>query len=80
VDEKGMVTAFGPAHYGNVSDLKAGEKAVSLSGTPTSNGYWVFTNKGRAVGFGDANKNLGDLSSVKLNGEILAGLSSLSGV
>jgi len=26
----------GPAHYGNVSDLKTGEKAVSVSGKPAT--------------------------------------------
>ena len=71
VDNQGVVTSFGPVNYGNVTDLKAGEKVVSLSGTPSGAGYWIFTNQGRAIAFGDANKNLGDVSTLKLNGEIL---------
>ena len=76
MDAKGIVTAFGPVgytpgHYGNASDFKAEERAVSLSATPTGAGYWIFTNKGRAIAFGDANKDLGDVSTLTLNGEIL---------
>ena len=73
LDSKGAVTAFGPVNYGSLSpaDLKAGERAVSLSSTPTGAGYWIFTNTGRLFAFGDANKDLGDISSVKLNGEIV---------
>ena len=73
MDSKGIVTAFGPVHYGSLgsADLKAGEKAVSLSGTRTGAGYWIFTNTGRAFAFGDANKGIGDVSTLKLNGEIV---------
>ena len=73
LDWKGVVTAFGPVHYGGLSpsDLRAGERAVSLSSTPTGAGYWIFTNIGRMFAFGDANKDLGDISSVKLNGEVV---------
>ncbi|HEV7534667.1 MAG TPA: hypothetical protein VGP90_03475, partial [Acidimicrobiia bacterium] len=34
-------------------------------------GYWIFTNKGRMFAFGDANKNLGDVSTLKLNGDVV---------
>jgi hypothetical protein len=73
LDSKGVVSAFGPVFYGSLSasDLKAGEKAVSMSGTRTGAGYWVFTNKGRMFPFGDANKNIGDVSTLKLNGDIV---------
>ncbi len=73
MDEKGVVTAFGPVLYGSVApaDLKAGEKAVSISNTPSGAGYWIFTNQGRVFAFGDANKNIGDVSTLKLNDEIL---------
>ena len=73
LDSKGVVAAFGPVLYGSVaaSDLKADERAVSMSSTPTGAGYWIFTNKGRMFAFGDANKNLGDISAVKLNGEVV---------
>ncbi len=79
MDSKGVVGAFGPPHFGNVTNLKANERAVSISGTPTGAGYWVFTNLGRVVAFGDANKNLGDVSSSTLNGEILDSSSTPSG-
>ena len=71
VDDKGVVTNFGPVNYGSATDLKAGERVTSISGTPTGAGYWLFTNTGRAIAFGDANKNIGDVSTLKLNGEIL---------
>jgi hypothetical protein len=79
LDNKGVVTAFGPVHYGNVTDLKSGERAVSLSSTPTGAGYWVFTNKGRAIAFGDAKKDIGDVSKLPLNGEILDSAAMPSG-
>jgi hypothetical protein len=50
--------------------LVAGEKVTSLSATPTGNGYWVFTTKGRAVRFGDAGE-FGDMSTTNLNGAVL---------
>ena len=73
LDSKGVVTAFGPVFYGSLSpaDLRAGEKAVSMSGTRSGAGYWIFTNTGRMFAFGDANKDLGDVSTLKLNGEIV---------
>ena len=33
-------------------------------------GYWVFTDRGRALSFGDA-RFLGDVSAVALNGPVL---------
>jgi hypothetical protein len=73
LDSKGVVSAFGPVFYGSLaaSDLRAGEKAVSMSGTGTGAGYWIFTNKGRMFAFGDANKNIGDVSTLTLNGDIV---------
>jgi hypothetical protein len=79
LDDKGAVSAFGPFLYGNVTDLKAGERAVSMSSTPSGGGYWVFTNKGRAIAFGDADKNIGDVSTLKLNGEIVDSSATPSG-
>ncbi|MDQ1516429.1 MAG: hypothetical protein QOE80_2259 [Actinomycetota bacterium] len=81
LDEKGVVSAFGPVLYGSLApaDLKAGEKATSLSGTPTGSGYWVFTNKGRVFAFGDAAKSIGDVSTLKLNGDILDSAATPSG-
>jgi hypothetical protein len=73
LDSNGVVRAFGPVFYGSLAaaDLRAGEKAVSISGTDTGAGYWIFTNKGRMFAFGDANKDLGDVSTLKLNGDIV---------
>jgi hypothetical protein len=73
LDSAGIVTAFGPVAYGSLSasDLKPGEKAVSMSGTRTGAGYWIFTNKGRMFAFGDATKDMGDVATLKLNGDIV---------
>ena len=73
LDSKGVVNAFGPVFYGSLAatDLRPGEKAVSMSGTRTGAGYWIFTNKGRMFAFGDANKNIGDVSTLRLNGDIV---------
>jgi hypothetical protein len=73
LDSNGVVNAFGPVFYGSLApaDLRAGEKAVSMSGTKTGAGYWIFTDRGRMFAFGDANKNIGDVSTLKLNGEIV---------
>jgi hypothetical protein len=73
MDSQGLVAAFGPVHYGSLAagDLKAGERAVSLSGTDTGAGYWIFTNKGRMFAFGDANKALGDVATLQLNGDVV---------
>jgi hypothetical protein len=81
LDDKGVVSAYGPIAYGNVTagDLKAGERTVSMSSTPSGAGYWIFTNKGRAIGFGDADKNIGDVSKIPLNAEILDSAAMPSG-
>ena len=73
LDSHGTVSAFGPVLFGGLSasDLKPGEKAVSMSGTKTGAGYWIFTNKGRMFAFGDANKDLGDVATLKLNGDVV---------
>jgi hypothetical protein len=81
LNDKGTVSAFGPVNYGSLAaaDLKSGEKATSLSGTPTGSGYWIFTSQGRVFSFGDAAKSLGDVSTLKLNGEILDSAATPSG-
>ena len=79
LDDRGAVNGYGPFVYGNVTDLKAGERAVSMSSTPSGAGYWVFTNKGRAIGFGDADKNIGDVSKITLNAEVLDSAAMPSG-
>ena len=39
---------------GNAAPLTSGEAVVSLSATSTGDGYWLFTNDGRAFAYGDA--------------------------
>jgi len=51
---------------------------VSISATPTGNGYWVFTDKGRVIPFGDA-KWVGDMSGVALNGPVLDSIATPNG-
>ena len=52
-----------PSATSTSGQLAAGERVTSLSATPTGKGYWVFTNRGRALAFGDA-PFLGDMSAV----------------
>jgi hypothetical protein len=54
------------------------EVGVSLSATPDGGGYWVFTNLGRVIPFGNA-QNFGDMSSVALNGPVLGSVATPSG-
>ncbi|MEM9608136.1 MAG: S8 family serine peptidase [Actinomycetota bacterium] len=87
----GTVSARGGAtHFGNASltGLAPGELPSTLSATPTGSGYWVFTDRGRSLAFGDA-RQLGDLWSVTnadgtpialiLNGPIIASAATPSG-
>ncbi|MEM9606234.1 MAG: lytic polysaccharide monooxygenase [Actinomycetota bacterium] len=70
--------------YGSVSlgDLDPGESVASISVRPDGNGYWVFTDQGRAISFGAAN-DLDDLVDLgvagSLNGEIVASAATASG-
>jgi ribosomal protein L24E len=81
LNDRGAVNAYGPIGYGSLADgdLRAGERAVSMSSTPSGAGYWIFTNKGRAIGFGDADKNIGDVSKIELNQEVLDSAATPSG-
>jgi hypothetical protein len=58
--------------------LAVGEKAVSLSALPDGTGYWVFTNRGRAVPFGNA-QFYGDMAGTPLNGAILGSVATSTG-
>ena len=64
--------------FGPRPTLQVGEQAASLSATPSGRGYWVFTNRGRVLAFGDA-PFLGDVSAVKLNGPVLGSVATPSG-
>jgi hypothetical protein len=58
--------------------LQFDEVAVSMSALPDGSGYWVFTNKGRAFAFGNA-QWYGDMGNIKLNGPILDSVATPSG-
>jgi hypothetical protein len=75
----GMSTADHQAYaLNNTVPLAAGEKAVSLSALPDGTGYWVFTNRGKAVPFGNA-QFYGDMSTTALNGAILGSVATSTG-
>ena len=52
--------------------LEPGERAAALSVTPSGNGYWIFTDRGRVFAYGDAQFR-GDVAQLglQLNGPIL---------
>ncbi len=58
--------------------LARGERAVSLSATPTGDGYWVFTSRGRVVRLRDAGF-FGDVSAVALNRPVIGSIATPSG-
>ena len=91
LDDSGRVRAYGEARqlhqappntasYGSVpaEGLDLGERAVSLSATPSGGGYWVFSDRGRAVPFGDAGF-FGDVSGVRLNRPVVGSVATPSG-
>jgi hypothetical protein len=73
----GVVHARGVPHHGNAT-IPAGEKATSIAGLPSGGGYWVFTNKGRAIPFGQA-QSFGDMSGTPLNGPVIASVATTTG-
>ena len=75
----GNVHAFGTAAYrGGRPRCCAGEVVSTISGTPSGNGYWLFTNRGRVFAYGDAHF-FGDMSAVQLNGPIVASVATPTG-
>src|SRR5581483_11073381 len=62
---------FGHAQSLGNAALVGGEKAVSLSATPSGQGYWIFTSAGRVITKGDA-PNLGDMSARPLNAPVVS--------
>ena len=57
--------SFGDAGSSSEHRLRASETVTSISATPSGAGYWLFTDLGRVITFGDATF-LGDMSGVKL--------------
>ncbi|GEM_PF-4319679 len=81
----GVVHPLGGApHHGDVdvSELAPGEKVASLSALADGSGYWVFTDRGRALAFGAA-PDLGDLPALgladQLAGPIVASVATPDG-
>ena len=73
--------AFGYGYATNAffqDRLVGDERPVSLSAMPDGKGYWVFTDRGRALAFGDA-QWYGDMGSTPLNGPILDSVATPSG-
>ena len=58
--------------------LVNGERPVSLSALPDGSGYWVFTDQGRALPFGDA-QFYGDMGGTTLNGRVLDSVATPTG-
>ncbi|MEO1064367.1 MAG: trypsin-like serine protease [Actinomycetota bacterium] len=77
-------TSQGATHHGDteLSSLTTGESPATISVLPDGSGYWVFTNKGRALAFGAAPEleDLVDLGiSEILNGPVLASVATPTG-
>jgi hypothetical protein len=58
--------------------LLGDERPVSMSSLPDGSGYWVFTDQGRALPFGDA-QFYGDMGGAALRGPILDSIATPSG-
>lgn len=65
-------------HNEFVGSMRPDEEPVSISATPDGGGYWVFTDKGRAIPLGTA-QWFGDMGTVALNGPILDSVATPSG-
>lgn len=76
VEVRGSARHFGNVHLGS---LAPGEHVASISGLADGSGYWVFTDRGRAMAFGAAPKGLGDVSHLALNGPIVASTATPTG-
>ena len=55
----------GLPHFGDRPVLDPGETVIALSVRPAIDGYWLFTTRGRAIGFGGA-QHFGDASALPL--------------
>jgi len=58
--------------------LLPGEIPISISALPDGTGYWVFTDRGRALPFGAA-QWYGDMGNVPLNGPVLDSVATPTG-
>jgi photosystem II stability/assembly factor-like uncharacterized protein len=69
VASDGGVFAFDAGFFGSAVGL-IDSPAVEIEPTPTGNGYWVVTAKGKVLPFGDA-KSYGDMSAAALSQPII---------
>ena len=60
------------------SRLEEGERPVSMSALPDGSGYWVFTDRGRALAFGRA-QWFGDMGRTVLNSPVIDSVATPSG-
>jgi hypothetical protein len=76
-----VVPRNGASHFGNVAmnTMLVGERVATISGRSDGTGYWVFTDRGRAIGFGSA-RTFGDMTGTPLNGSIVASVATPSGL
>jgi hypothetical protein len=76
----GVVHGRNVSSFGNVdlASLAPGEVPTTLAGKRDGTGYWVFTNRGRAIPFGSAGF-FQDMRGTSLNGEIVASAVTPSG-
>jgi len=76
VSPRGTAVSFGDLDLGS---LQAGEVPSAISVRPAGDGYWIFTNRGRAVAFGAA-PDAGDVSELTLDGPVVASVATPSGL
>ncbi|MCP5026328.1 MAG: DUF1501 domain-containing protein [Actinomycetia bacterium] len=77
---EGNVYSFGAAGYfGGTGSLPAGERAQSISATPSQAGYWICTNRGRVLSFGNAG-HFGDMAGIPLQGEVIDSIATPTGL
>ena len=74
----GGVHSRGASWYGNAA-VPTGDRATTIAGLPDGSGYWVFTDRGRAIPFGNA-RHYGDMSGTALNGPVIASVPTPSGL
>ncbi len=86
LDRAGAVSASaGAVAYGDCVDgpgrllLDPGESASSISPTPSGDGYWIFTDRGRAFACGAAT-SFGDLGDIALDGPVVDSIATVTGL
>ncbi len=76
----GNVYAYGTTgHHGGTGALPAGERAESISATPSQGGYWICTNRGRVLTFGDAG-HFGDMAGIPLQAPVIDSIATPTGL